>query len=112
MANVLGKVIRKRRKELGWKVYELANKAKVKPEFITQIEKGHRLPSETVLKTIAKILGIDIKPYYYFDKHPDIGPYLNSESWEMIRAADTAKLKLVKIKKTDIIKSVFTRKTK
>lgn len=79
MGILLGTAVENRREEKKWKVCELAEKVKVEPEFITQIEKGRRLPSEKVLARMIKALGIDLKPYYYADKHPGIISYLKPD---------------------------------
>lgn len=76
MGKLLGEAIREHRKKLKLKVYELAKKVGVEPEFITQIEKGRRLPSEKILAKIEHVLKIDLKLNYLHDKHPDMGSYL------------------------------------
>jgi transcriptional regulator with XRE-family HTH domain len=50
----LGLAIKDRRKKLGLKIYELANRAGVNPVYITQIEKGFRIPSPHVLQNILE----------------------------------------------------------
>ena len=52
----LGVTIRKSRKELALKVYELANEVGIKPVYITQIEKHGKLPSPAVMKKISEVL--------------------------------------------------------
>jgi len=79
MEKLLGKAIKNLRKGIHLKVYELAARVDVQPEFITQIEKGRRLPSETVLEKLSRVLKMDLKPYYYSDKHPEIVPYLKPD---------------------------------
>lgn len=79
MRMLLGTAVENRREVKKWKVCELAKKVKVEPEFITQIEKGRRLPSEKILERMIKALGIDLKPYYYADKHPGITSYLRPD---------------------------------
>ena len=46
---------------------ELADALKVKPPFITDIEKGRRLPSLDTQKKIKKLLACDKYPGYLFD---------------------------------------------
>jgi len=53
-------LIRKRRQELGLKVYELANKVGVNPVYITQIEKHNKLPAQEVFIKIIKALNMDL----------------------------------------------------
>ncbi|MBR3611406.1 MAG: helix-turn-helix transcriptional regulator [Oscillospiraceae bacterium] len=46
---------------------ELANKLEVKPPFITDLEKGRRLPSLDTQKKIKKLLACEKYPDYLFD---------------------------------------------
>lgn len=52
----LGVIIRKKRKKIALKIYELARKVGVHPVYITQIEKHGKLPSPIVMKKISNIL--------------------------------------------------------
>ncbi len=72
----LGELIRKRRTELGLKVYELADKAGVNPVYITQIEKHGKLPSDAVFSKIEKVLGTNYYPFYIKEKYPGIAKRL------------------------------------
>ena len=56
---------------------DLANALKVKPPFITDIEKGRRLPSLDTQKKIKKLLACDKYPDYLFD---DLAASCNSDS--------------------------------
>jgi len=73
MDNV-GALIRKRRQELGLKVFELAKKVGVNPVYITQIEKHNKLPSLNVFMKIEGVLGrnSDIYLPYLKTKYPEI----------------------------------------
>lgn len=81
----LGECIRKCRKEAKFKVCELAKRVGVEPEYITQIEKGRRYPSEKLINKIIKTLGFDFRPIYYKEKYADLiifvknRPYLLAE---------------------------------
>ena len=68
----LGMSIREHRKEKGLKVYQLANKVEVSPEFITAVERGYKYPSVKVLMKICKVLGFNFGLIYLKEKHPDI----------------------------------------
>ncbi len=72
----LGMAIRKRRLELGLKVYELANKVKVNPVYITQIEKHNSPPSIRIFRAIEKVLKLDekLRKTYIFLKYPNFYP--------------------------------------
>lgn len=70
MINNLGLKIRSRRKELGFKVYELAQKVGVHPVYISQIEKHNKLPSPEVLAKI--VLHLDDNPESYFRVYEDL----------------------------------------
>jgi len=69
-----GTKIRNRRKELGFKVYELAEKVGVNPVYITQIEKHNKLPSIEIFKKISKALDLPEQnlPQYYSEKYPSL----------------------------------------
>ena len=78
----LGQKIRKRREELGLKVYEFAKKVGVNPVYITQIEKHGKLPSLKVLKAIVDNLNTD-KPSAYYRiymglKYPELPAILDA----------------------------------
>lgn len=72
----VGDLIRKKREELGLKVYELAKKAGVNPVYITQIEKHGKLPSDSVFGKIEKALGTNYYPFYVKEKYPEIAKRL------------------------------------
>ena len=73
-----GKMIKRRRQDLDWKVQELAAKVGVNPTYITQIERYNKLPSLKVITKIAKTLGLfttkmegvglTLMEQYFFDK--------------------------------------------
>ncbi|MFC1674608.1 helix-turn-helix domain-containing protein [Candidatus Omnitrophota bacterium] len=56
----IGQLLRSNRQRKGLKVYELAKLVKVNPVYITQIEKGYKLPSPETFLKIIKHLDIDI----------------------------------------------------
>jgi len=68
----LGVSIREQRKKKGLKVYQLADKVGVTPEFITAVERGYKYPSVKVLMKICKVLGFNFGLIYLKEKHPDI----------------------------------------
>lgn len=90
-----GRLLRELRKRRGLKIYELAQKVDVQPEFITQVEKGRKLPSEKVLVKIAKVLDVDVKPYYYIEKHPALVEYLDKKVFGRIKYKDIVMTKIV-----------------
>ena len=55
----LGTIIRKRRLELGLKVFELAKLVEVDPVYISQIEKHNKLPAPALFEKIRKELKLD-----------------------------------------------------
>lgn len=69
----IGQRIREKRKELGKKVYELAQEAKVSPVYITHIEKYNRLPSLDVINRIGKVLNLDLNSQYTIEKMESLG---------------------------------------
>ncbi len=66
----IGIKIRERRKELGLKVYELANKVEINPVYVTQIEKHGKLPSPEIFLKIEAALNLnpEIRNQYFNDK--------------------------------------------
>lgn len=73
MENV-GALIRKRREELGLKVFELAKKVGVSAVYITQIEKHNKLPAIDVFHKIENVLGEDSEIYlpYLKARYPEV----------------------------------------
>ena len=55
-----GEVIQKLRKQKGWSQEELAEKAKLDPKSIVQIENSKRNPTLKTLQKIASALGISV----------------------------------------------------
>jgi Helix-turn-helix. len=68
----LGTSIREHRKKTKLKVYQLAKKVGVSPEFITEVELGYKYPSAKVLEKICKVLVYDFRPTYMKERHPDL----------------------------------------
>ena len=67
----LGTAIRKKREELRFKVYELADAAGVDPVYITRIEKHGKLPSPLIMEKISKALSDeDLFKLYLKLKYP------------------------------------------
>ncbi|MCX5693689.1 MAG: helix-turn-helix transcriptional regulator [Candidatus Omnitrophica bacterium] len=75
----LAEQIRKYRRANGKKVYDLAKKARVTPEFITEIEKGRSYPSPKVLERICLDLKYDFRPIYFKERHPDMYALMNNK---------------------------------
>jgi len=84
MGITAGALIRKQRQKLGMKVLELAQRVKVSPVYITQIERHNKLPSHDVLMKIVGIVGDrceihsqhNIYNRYLKAKHPNIWKHL------------------------------------
>ena len=72
----LGVSIKKGRKKKDWKVYQLADRVGVSPEFITGVERGYKYPSEKLLEKMCKALGVDLKPFYYNERYPEFVAYI------------------------------------
>src|SRR5436309_2680924 len=59
-ADELCRLVRSRRKELGWSLATLAKRASLRsPAYIFHIENGHKTPSPRVAARIAAALGLD-----------------------------------------------------
>ena len=91
MKKTLGLLIKSQRISNQWKVYELAKKVAVTPEFITQIEKGRRYPSQAVLTKLSEILQVDLQPIYLNERHPDIVGYLKNGNLMVMEAKENFK---------------------
>ena len=61
----IGEIILQRRKELKMTQKQLAEKLNVTDRTISRWECGVNLPDVEMLKTVAKVLDVDIK-YFYF----------------------------------------------
>lgn len=57
---MVGRTIRILREDLGLKQYELAAVAKVHPQTINRIEKGHTTPDLATLHRLAEALGVPV----------------------------------------------------
>lgn len=69
----LGAAIRKKREELNFKVYELADAVGVDPVYITRIEKHGKLPSPIIMEKISKALSDeDLFKTYLKLKYPTV----------------------------------------
>lgn len=60
-AEILGKVLRKRRHECGLSQEALAEQAGLDPTFISRIENGHRRPSVESVWKFAKALDVSFE---------------------------------------------------
>src|SRR5881296_2625035 len=59
-ADEVCRLVRSRRKELGWSLATLANRASLRsPAYVFHIENGHKTPSPHVAARIAGALGLD-----------------------------------------------------
>lgn len=68
----LGEKIRSRRMELGLKGVELAEKSRLSPGFISQIERDIVSPSVSTLKKIANVLNVPVG-YFFEEVNSDEG---------------------------------------
>jgi len=87
----LGTAIREHRKRSGLKVYQLADKAGVSPEFITGVERGYKYPSIKVLEKICRELGFNFRPIYLKERHPDIVAFFKGKPKFIIEAKHRSK---------------------
>ena len=57
----LGKVVRRKRKQLGWSVETLAAKARLSPNYLGLLEReAKRNPSLAAVRSLAKALGVSL----------------------------------------------------
>ena len=85
----IGEIILQRRKELKMTQKELAEKLNVTDRTISRWECGVNLPDVEMLKTVAKVLDVDIK-YFYED--------VKTNEINAIEEYDYDKIKIFKIK--------------
>lgn len=57
---MVGRTIRTLRQDAGLKQYELAARAKVHPQTINRIEKGHTTPDVATLQRLADAFGVPV----------------------------------------------------
>ena len=65
-----GQRIRELRDEQDLSLRELAKKLKLSPAFLSDIELGHRYPSDKVLTHIARLLGVTEDDLRTYDTRP------------------------------------------
>jgi transcriptional regulator with XRE-family HTH domain len=60
-ADFFGEVIRRAREQKGWTQTELAKRCEVSAMYISQIEKGVRIPKWRICRLLSEILDLDTK---------------------------------------------------
>ena len=71
LAAFIGRMVRKRRVELGWKQSELSERSGVNGPHISRIERGHALPLLIHVYALAKAMHCDITdliPFVFLNK--------------------------------------------
>lgn len=58
--NSFGKTLRNLRREKGWSVHALGKKIKKSGSYVSQMERGVKIPNLVLIKTIAKKLKIHL----------------------------------------------------
>lgn len=69
----VGREVRRRRKELGLTIEQLAERADLTANYIASIERGERDPSLSTVASIARGLGVPIPAL--LGKTPELSPY-------------------------------------
>ena len=72
MENTFGQYIRTLREKGDLSLREFAKKIDCSAAFVSDIELGRRYPSEPVLATIAKILGVTVDELKKYDTRPPV----------------------------------------
>ncbi len=80
MDKTIGCMIKNRRKELGFTLKELSERADISISFLSDIERGQTNPSINKLSKIAKVLS---KPSSYFLEKPEINSELSDIKLEI-----------------------------
>ena len=99
---ILGSNLRKLRGRREWSQMELAEKAEISMNFLSEIERGNKWPSSETLQNLADSLGIDVyelfRPDYEIDS--DFGKNMERFSNDVIIAVqESVKKSILNIKK-------------
>jgi transcriptional regulator with XRE-family HTH domain len=71
----LGDVIRELREKADFSLRELAKKAEISPPFLSDVELGHRYPSDETLRKLSRFLKVsveELKKYDHRDSMADL----------------------------------------
>lgn len=71
IADILGKNIRKLRKQLGWTQEKLAEASGISVPFMTQIELGRKSASLEVIEAVAKALSVSYDVLFTSEKESE-----------------------------------------
>jgi len=72
----LGQIIRARRRQLDLTLEEVAKEIKTSHQFVSRLELGKRGPSVTIVKHLAKVLGLDARELFLL-VHPGVHNIFN-----------------------------------
>ena len=99
---ILGSNLRKFRGCREWSQMELAEKADISMNFLSEIERGNKWPSSETLQNLADSLDIEIYELFRADHqiNPKIGKYIERFSRDVIIAVEeSVKKSLRNVKK-------------
>ena len=98
---ILGSNLRKFRSCREWSQMELAEKAEISMNFLSEIERGNKWPSSETLQNLADSLGIEVYELFKpVETDPDIGRHIERFSNDvMIAVQESVKKSLQNIKK-------------
>jgi len=91
---VLGARIRKLRKQRKMSMEGFAEKAKITPTFLGQIERGVKMPSLTTFVKIVNALGISPDVLLY-DQVNEAKPHILNEITEKVKDLSPSRIKMV-----------------
>jgi transcriptional regulator with XRE-family HTH domain len=99
---VLGSNLRKFRNRREWSQMELAERANISMNFLSEVERGLKWPYPETLQNLADALGVEV--YELFrpenDADPGMGKYMERFSRDvMIAVEESVKKSLVNVKK-------------
>jgi transcriptional regulator with XRE-family HTH domain len=99
---ILGANLRKFRNQREWSQMELAEKANISMNFLSEIERGNKWPYPETLQNLADSLGVEAYELFRPEKEtdPDIGRYMERFSRDvMIAVEESVKKSLQNVKK-------------
>jgi len=98
---ILGSNLRKFRGRREWSQMEMAEKAEISMNFLSEIERGNKWPSSETLQNLADSLGIEVYELFRPDEtEPNIGKYMERFSNDvMLAVQESVKKSLLNIKR-------------
>lgn len=101
-----GRRLRTLREARGVKQRVLAEKAKMTPSYLSQLETGRAQPSFDAIVTFSRILGVPMYSFFLFDRDMDDPRMLRRRIEAMLKNSDAPRLKQVHRLMMDVLEPV------